>query len=219
MKVQLECFQQALTEGMPRLGWKVGINVPEILGHLKLSHSGIGWLHGDRVFQDGATIEIPDGADLKLEPELAIHIGEGVTAGEDAASALGKIRGVSPAFEIVDYAQPRDGLDTIIGHAMFHYGCVFGEVQGLSAISEMGSRWPQFEVDGVECPAPREDLVPEDLGGLVCFVAQFLNEFGESLEAGDVIMSGSYTATAVDLVRGSNVRANFGELGSLSIAG
>lgn len=36
MALQLEAFDKALAAGMPRLGWKVGINVPEVLGQLKL---------------------------------------------------------------------------------------------------------------------------------------------------------------------------------------
>ena len=51
------------------------------------------------------------------------------------------------------------------------------------------------------------------------FVARFLAEFGESLEATDIILSGSYTSTAVDLTIGSEVRADFGPLGSLSVRG
>ena len=78
------------------------------------------------------------------------------------------------------------------------------------------ARRPQFEIEGVDCPPPRHDLVPRDLGVLVSFVARFLAEYGESLEADDIILSGSYTATAVDFSVGREVRADFGPLGFLS---
>lgn len=217
MKAQLARFHGALSQGMPRMGWKVGINVPEILAHLRLAHSGVGWLDGNHVFRDAAELSIPVGAELKLEPELAIHMGGAVEKDATDAVAVEQIRGVSPAFELVNYAQPKDGLDTIVGHSMFHFGCVLGEVQSLDAASEMGTRWPRLEVEGIECPAPRSDLVPENLGSIVGFVARYLGAFDERLEPGDIIMSGSYTATAIDLLSGTQVRADYGTLGSLSV--
>ena len=66
MKTQLDRFHAALADGMPRLGWKVGINVPEVLGHLKLTHSGIGWLDGRKLLATGAEI-IADHAGETIE--------------------------------------------------------------------------------------------------------------------------------------------------------
>ena len=102
MKAQLERFKVALAEGMPRRGWKVGINVPEVLGHLKLRHSGVGWLDGRRVFASGTEIELPSGADFKIEPELAVHLSAEVGVDSSNEDAVRNISSVSPAFEIVE---------------------------------------------------------------------------------------------------------------------
>lgn len=130
------------------------------------------------------------------------------------------IRGVSPAFEIVNYARPSDGLDSVIGHSMFHHGTVLGATFDLDRAQAMGSRWPQLQLEGalaeVECPKPRADLVPEALVDVVAFTAEFLEAFGESLQAGNMILSGSYTATAVDLVDGTTIRGEYGAMGSIS---
>ena len=42
MKLQLQQLAAAQAEGMPRRGWKIGINVPEILKQLSLPHPGLG---------------------------------------------------------------------------------------------------------------------------------------------------------------------------------
>jgi 2-keto-4-pentenoate hydratase len=217
MKIQLDGYRQALAAGMPRRGWKVGINVPEVLEQLKLVHSGVGWLDGNQVLANAAEVEVPEGADLKIEPELAIHVSSPVDPDSQNDAAHQRILGVSPAFEIVNYAKPKDGFDTIVGHSMFHHGCVLGAMAPLDSLAEMGTRWPKFTIAGDTCPSPRNDLVPEDLAALVGFVARFLAAFGESLEANDLILSGSYTATAVDLPIGAEVGADFGPLGSLSV--
>ena len=38
MARQLDRFRAALADGMPRLSWKIGINVPEVLRRLDLPH-------------------------------------------------------------------------------------------------------------------------------------------------------------------------------------
>jgi 2-keto-4-pentenoate hydratase len=64
MKIQLDGYRAALAAGMPRRGWKVGINVPEVLEQLKLVHSGVGWLDGNQVLENGAEVEVPIGAEV-----------------------------------------------------------------------------------------------------------------------------------------------------------
>ena len=70
--------------------------------------------------------------------------------------------------------------------------------------------------DGTE-PAIRPDLVSSDLGGIVAFVAEFLAAFGEALEPGDLILSGSYSAQAVPLESDCDVQGLFGPLGEVEL--
>ena len=48
-------------------------------------------------------------------------------------------------------------------------------------------------------------------------MATFLEEFGESLEANDLLLTGSYTEQAVAVGGGNEVRADFGTLGSVEL--
>jgi 2-keto-4-pentenoate hydratase len=65
--------------------------------------------------------------------------------------------------------------------------------------------------------APRDDLVPADLGQLVAFASSFLFAFGQSLESGDLLLSGSYTAKALSISPGDEALAEFGPLGTVSV--
>jgi 2-keto-4-pentenoate hydratase len=71
-----------------------------------------------------------------------------------------------------------------------------------------------FQLD----PWYRSGLVPNDLGQLLVFVAEFLQAFGHTLEPGDLVLSGSYLATAVPLPPGATAKADFGLLGSVEIS-
>ncbi|MCP5059206.1 MAG: hypothetical protein GY937_21075 [bacterium] len=74
MELQLRSFAAARAEGMPRRGWKIGINVPEVLDQLSLPHPGLGWLDGHQVLSSGSTFQAPPDSRLHIEPEVAIGI-------------------------------------------------------------------------------------------------------------------------------------------------
>jgi 2-keto-4-pentenoate hydratase len=202
---------------MPRRGWKVGINVPEVQKKAGLSHSGVGWLDGHRVFESGSMVSSAPDARLHVEPELAIHIGSPADPSAPAEEIRAGISGVSPALELVNYALSARDFDEIVECSMFHDGCVLGASRSLAELPKLGRDWPRLEVNGEPSPLPRADLVSADVVDVVRFVAAFLAEFGEGLAAGDVILSGSFCPVAVPLERGGLARADFGPLGEVRI--
>ena len=215
MAAQLAALHATLARGTPRRGWKVGLNVPEILRTLRLRHSGVGWLNGGREYRSGDVVAAAAGSVLHAEPELCLRLGAAIAPDASADAAAASITGIAPALELVDYALPRTDLDTIVAHSMFHHGFVVGGWHPPDAALDLGRQWPLIEVDGVAAGEPRSDLVPQHLGEIVVFVASFLHAFGESLRADDLILSGSYTAVAAPLASGASVRARFGRLGEV----
>ena len=65
--------------------------------------------------------------------------------------------------------------------------------------------------------APRGDLVPGDPGEIVSFVARYLEAFGAHLEAGDLILAGSYVPQALAITAGEEAIADYGKLGRVSV--
>ena len=219
MARQLEGHRSALARGSPRLGWKIGINVPEVQSALGLGHALVGCLDGASVKASGASWQL--GADplVHVEPELAIRIASDVAPTTEVAQARAAIEALAPAFEIVDYARGASDLDSLLGHSMFHAGTVLGEFRPPTDLSGAGASWPSLFRDGKRIGAPRAALVAADLGVTVAHVARYLGAFGERLAAGDLILSGSFMERAVRLDSGSEIRADFGPLGWLSVRG
>jgi len=112
---------------------------------------------------------------------------------------------------------PAGDLEAVIEHSMFHAGCVVGASRPAEAAAELGTRWPVLRVGGQVVPVPRADLVPARIGDLIHFAAALLALFGEGLEAGDLLLSGSYAAHAVALAPHSEARADFGPLGEVRV--
>ncbi len=218
MERQLSRMRAELAGGMPRRGWKVGINVPEVQARLGLGHALLGWIDGRRVHESGERLEPGEGTKWHVEPELAIHLARTVDPRADENAARACVAAVAPALEIVDYALPTDGLEALIEHSMFHAGCILGASGPVDAAAELGVRWPVLQVGERIAPSPRADLVPSHLGALLRFAAGLLAHFGEELRAGDLLMSGSYTERAVALAPHSEVLADFGPLGRVGVA-
>jgi 2-keto-4-pentenoate hydratase len=217
MERQLRALEGALAQGMPRRGWKVGINVPEVRERLGLPHAAVGWLEGRRVLASGARLEAPAGSRLHAEPELALRIGTSLHGLASVDACRSAIAAVHPALEIVDYALPTGGLADLIAHSMFHHASVLGAPGSLGAESGLGTLWPTLSVGGRRVEGARPDLVPDDLGQVVRHAAAYLAAFGRSLEAGDLLLSGAYLAAAVPVSLGAEVVAHFGALGSVAV--
>lgn len=92
MKRPLARFAKARAAGMPRRGWKVAINVPEVLKLLDLPHSGVGWLDGDHVPASGDVFTSPPNAQLLIEPEMR-STSRLCSAGQEALADQGPLGG------------------------------------------------------------------------------------------------------------------------------
>jgi len=217
MTLQLEQLRRARESGMPRCGWKVGINVPEVQRRLGLSHSAVGWLEGRRLSFSGASVAAPPHARLHAEAEVAIKLGRAVPRDATIETARECIESICPAIELVDYSRPASDLHSILEHSMFHFAAVIGEPQPICTVVGLGSLWPRFEVGGRAVGPVRDDLVPEDPARLIAFVARYLERFGHALEAEDLVLSGSFTAQAAPLQSGEEAVADFGPLGRVSV--
>jgi 2-oxo-3-hexenedioate decarboxylase len=217
MSVQFAALRARLAQGMPRRGWKVGINVPEVQQRLGLGHALVGWLDGDRVLADGAEIAPRPGGLLHVEPELCLRLRDKVAAAADPVQALRAIDAVAPALEIVDYAKAKGSLAELIGHSMFHHACVLGAFVALPSTGSLAiASEVRLRVGALEAEPARPDLVPTSAAALVLQVAARLEECGEALQAGDLILSGAFLARALPLSSGIAVHAALGDFGTVS---
>ncbi len=100
---------------------------------------------------------------------------------------------------------------------MFHEATILGDPVALEDARELGNKWPRLSIAGEEPLLPRSDLVPVDLGELVAFAADFLAAFGQSLNEGDILLSGAFIAQAPIISAGDTAVAEYGQMGSVSV--
>lgn len=216
MESQIEAFHAALASGMPRLGWKIGLNDPAAQQRLGLPGPVVGWLDGRRLLREGEPYRPPAGAKPRIEAETAILLGADVPGDATLAAARAAIAAVAPAIEFVDATKPLFPVDELLANDILHDAVLLGpsrRVELASGLVEAG--FPSVTNNGETIRAGLPGRYPGDLGEIVLHVAATLAKYGEALRAGDWIIGGSYI-DPFDVASGDSVRADFGPLGALS---
>ena len=217
MQMQLQRFHAALREGMPRVGWKIGITDPLVQRKFGIDAPVIGWLHGGCVIDNGGQYRIDGRSTLLAEAEIAIQLAQAMPATADEAQALASIASLAPAIELIDTGKPADGLDVILGHSIFHEAVVFGVQTAVAPDKALDEAWPVAFCNEHQVRARDPRLAPAHLVKLVQLVAGILQQYGEGLNAGDRIISGSFIKP-LPIAGGDQLRIDFGSLGEVCVA-
>jgi 2-keto-4-pentenoate hydratase len=210
LRVQLDSWRGALGGGAERVGWKIGLNIPEIQQRLGIGEAVIGHLTSATRVEDGGSFAAGGAGALHVEPEVGLEIGRDVDAAADADDAREAIAGVGAAVELVDTWRPPDTLEGIVAGNVFHRGFLLGPSR------------PAFPAEGVRATVAvngeQRDAADSgsDFTQVVRLVARLLNDVGERLQAGDRIITGSVTAP-VPVQPGDRVRVELGGLGGLEV--
>lgn len=217
METHLAALRAAEASGDTRVGWKIGFNDPAVQQRMGLDATLVGHLVRSRVVDCRGTCSLPEGARGMLEVEVAIELGADVAAGGGLDEARAAISRILPALEVVDFSRSFDGLETILGHDIFHEAVVFGhEATGRTGASLEGVS-ARVAKNGETVAEGNFDLVPSDLGEVVRHVADVLGEAGEQLRAGERIIAGSLIKP-LEVARGDAVEADLGPLGRVEVA-
>jgi 2-oxo-hept-3-ene-1,7-dioate hydratase len=203
MKAQLVAFREAMARGMPRLGWKIGINDPKMLERLELDAPVVGWLAGDRALGTGDVYTLRPGTRVALEAEVAIRVGGG-----------GAIAGIAPAFELVNYSVPADSFEGILVHDVFHDAVVLGREALPVPIVE--GTWPHVTRNGDEVAQRDSSFAVLQPAPMIRHVAATLARYGECLETGDWLILGTLIRP-IPVHAGDRIEADFGPLGRVAV--
>ncbi|WAH97581.1 2-keto-4-pentenoate hydratase [Arthrobacter sp. MMS18-M83] len=217
--VQTAQLEHHLAAGRVLAGRKVGLTSLAMQKQLGVGSPDFGFFFEDMVHHDGARIPASGFIQPKVEPEFGFVLksrlqGPGVTL-EQAAAAIG---GVYPAIEIID-SRITDWdiklVDTVADNASC--GAIAVGTQPLdvdpSALLDIEC---SLVIDGQVLGTGTGADVMDNPVAPLAWLANVLGEQGVALEAGQLILPGSFTK-AEPVTAGSTAVADFGSLGSLTI--
>ena len=214
--IQLEHHVEA---GRVLAGRKVGLTSLAMQQQLGVDSPDFGFFFKDMVHNDGDTVPASSFIQPKVEPEFGFVLkealqGPGVTR-EQAAAAIGA---VYPAIEIID-SRIADWdiklVDTVADNASCG-AIVVGSTPLDVDPSDLLDVTCALVIDGgVTGSGTGTDVMGDPIAPLA-WLANVLGEQGVALEAGQLILPGSFTK-AEPVTAGSTAVADFGPLGSLTI--
>lgn len=210
-------------QGARRVGVKIGCTSAAIQDYFGVYEPDFGVLFDQMRRDSGDTVALGSLIQARAEPELAIIIGSELRGpGLTVDDLRGIDLSVAPSLEIVD-SRIDDWRITIVdtiadngSSSLF----VVGDSRPLSELPPLETIEVRFGRAGGEEIVESGTAVMGGSGPLaaVAWLANRLGEFGATIPAGSIILSGSFT-TAVPCRAGDRFEAEFtGGLGRVSLA-
>jgi 2-keto-4-pentenoate hydratase len=194
MRQQLRLRKELVLAGQTPLGWKLAFGGPAAMQRLQINAPLIGFLMQDAIVPSGRTISIENWIKPAAEPELAVHLGKSLSAGSDRATTMRAIAGLGPAIELADVDHPSEDVEGTLARNIYQRHLIVGPCQATHAGGVVEGLRAHVERCGVEI-ADTTDLeaLTGELISIVQHTANLLGFFGETLDAGHIIIAGSIT--------------------------
>ncbi len=192
MAVQLGRRRERLDAGEQPLGWKVGFGAPAAMQKLAIQAPLIGFLTDQALVATGATVSLAGWSKPVAEPEIAVYMGRNLSAGADRDTVEAAIAGLGPAIELADVDRPPDDVERILAGNIYQRGIVVGPCDASRAGGVVDGLHGHVARNG---SAFAQTSDPQALTGnlidIVRHVAETLAAFGQTLRAGQIVITGS----------------------------
>jgi 2-oxo-hept-3-ene-1,7-dioate hydratase len=210
--------QKKISEGRKLIGHKVGLTSKAMQRSSQIDEPDYGHLLDDMVIADGAKVAHERFCIPRVEVELAFVLNKSLRGPSvRLTDVLNATEYVVPALEIVDarVQNPRKIFDTIADN-----GAAAGIVMGGRPVRPMDVdlRWVGgiMYVNGeIEETGLAAGVLGHPAMG-VAWLANKLTEHGVTLEAGHIVLAGSFTRV-IFARKGDTVHGDFGPLGGVAV--
>jgi 2-oxo-hept-3-ene-1,7-dioate hydratase len=224
--VQKALIQQKLAAGRRKIGWKIGLTSRAMQQALNITTPDSGVLLDDMAFANGAAVPAGRFIQPRVEAEIAFVMKTSL-AGADCSrtDVLAAVDYVAPSLEILDTrilrADPESGQARIITDTISDNAANAGLVLGAErhSVDAHDLRWVGAIVarDGTVEETGLGAGVLNDPVTSVLWLARRMAEYGQQIEAGDIVLSGSFIRP-IECPAGTAIAADFGPFGSVDIS-
>lgn len=225
-EIQNAIYRSKIRAGHKVIGWKIGLTSRAMQSALGINIPDSGILFDDMRFETGATVPAGRFIQPRIEAEIAFVM-KSPLAGAHVSrdDVLDATDYVAPSIEILDTriirTDPRTGkartvLDTISDNAA-NAGVILGEARhapgevDLRWVGAITSRNGDVEETGLGAGVLNDPIAS------VAWLARRMAQYGQAIEAGQVILSGSFIRP-VECPSGSVIHADFGDFGSVNVS-
>jgi 2-keto-4-pentenoate hydratase len=215
-RILLALIARRRAAGSSRIGWKIGLTAKAIQEQFGLHEPVFACLLADGLIQSGHAFRFEELVKPGFENELCIVLGRDLTADTTPQDVAAAVAAVYPAFEIIETRGDLSGqLALAIADNGQQKAFVLGSPVGAEALPELSTVRVRVRINDTEVATAYGEAVLGHPYNAVAWLATKLAQFGETVRAGDYIMSGSFTRQ-FPLSRSDRFEAEFDGIGSVS---
>jgi 2-keto-4-pentenoate hydratase len=219
-RVQLGLLDRKLARGERQAGWKVGLTAEAMRAMFGGKEPVFGHLLESASLTSGHAFRFAELRTPMVENELLITLSRSLSGPKaTAADAARAIATVAPAFEIVEMRGPdmRVDLPLTIADNVLQRAFVHGAAIAFSGSLDFGGVRALVRVNGeVKADALGKDVIDNQLQTLA-WLANALHRYGRHLQAGERIMTGSFTKP-MPVAAGDTYETEFGGIGKVKVS-
>ena len=216
-RLQFALAKRKIAKGNRLVGYKAAYTSRAMQQDRGVAGPIIGCLMQSGNFEEGTPIKLTPGIETLVETEIAVLLnrdlqGPGVTH----EAALLAIEGVFPAIEVAEQTHGGRKRSRQMGIAIHksNGGVMLGSPMSSPRGIDLRLEGMVISINGeVRGSATGVEVLGNPLG-LVAVIANKIGEYGEMLEAGMILMTGSIV-TAMPVKPGDDLRVEFTRIGSL----
>ena len=222
--VQGAQITRKLAQGRKIIGWKIGLTSKIMQDALGIDTPDSGVLYDDMDFADGSTVPAGRFIQPRIEAEIAFVMKAPLDGDVTREDVLAATDYVLPALEILDTrivrqdkatGTTRTVVDTVADNAA-NAGIVLGKQHTDPRAVDL--RWTGAIVrknDEVVATGLGAAVLDDPVMGLV-WLARRMHAYGQRIEAGQVVLSGSFIAP-IECPSGTVITADYGPFGQVSV--
>lgn len=194
MTHQLKLRRELLRAGKQPLGWKLAFGGPAAMQRLCINEPLVGFLMADAIVPSGSVVSLHGWTKPAAEPEVTVYMQRDLPAGADRETTVAAIGALGAAIEVADVDHPSEDVEGTLARDIYQRHLVLGPRNDSYAGGSLRGLNARVALNTNEL-ANASDLeaLTGELIHIVAHVANLLAHFGETLRAGDIIITGSIT--------------------------
>lgn len=217
-EVQLGVLEHYKANGETQAGWKIGLTADAIRQIYSTTDPAFGFLLKGNAYASGHRFNYADIVNPAIESELCFTLGETLRGpGVTREQVLNAVSSVAPSFEVVSMqVKMAEDLPLGIADNVSQWGYVtHTEVAPYPKDLALGQVIAEVKTDGHVIATLRgADVIDDQLESLA-WLANQLASFGRALEAGQRVITGSFTKP-LSIKQGENWETNFSSVGTVA---
>jgi 2-keto-4-pentenoate hydratase len=213
-RIQLALIDRRCAAGARQIGWKVGLTSKAIQEQFGFHEPCFGCILETRptghIFATGELMK------PGFETELCMRLGRPLTGEVSMEEAGAAVAAVYPSFEIIETRGDPAQITMMLADNAQQRSVILGEPVALTPALALDQVEARVELNGALVATGLGAAVLDHPLNSIAWLACKLGEYGRSLQAGELVMTGSLVRQ-FPLAPGDRARASFSGIGAVEV--